>query len=136
MPWQKLRGQAGSGKQAKQEAGAAAVVEVVVARRRPLIQWREVPLSPSQSQHSPSLFLLSTRSPLLPFLHTASAGARTHSHTHTHTLTHAQAHAHTLWMNSGRLSDRAHAGRISPSCCRGSPLWLSPLFCVCARLTV
>lgn len=74
---------------------AAAVVGVVVAHRRPLIQWREVPLSPSQSQHSPSLFLLSTRSPLFPFPFSARRRqGLTLTHTCIHTLT--QAHTHTL----------------------------------------
>ena len=141
---------------AQANRAAAAVVGVVVAHRRPLIQWREVPLSPSQSQHSPSLLPplhpLSSLFPPLLSPHGVGRGSHslthslthacTHHHTHacagTHTHTRARAHTHThthqrvQWLNSGRLSDRAHAGRISPSCRRGSPLWLSPLFCVCA----
>ncbi len=124
-----------TGRQRHAGRAAAAVVGVVVAHRRPLIQWREVPLSPSQSQHSPSLFLLSTRSRLFPFPFSARRRqglSLTHSLTHAYTHTHTRAGTHTLWLNSGRLSDGAHAGRISPLCRRSSPLWLSPLFCVCA----
>ena len=145
---------------AQANRAAAAVVGVVVAHRCPLIQWREVPLSPSQSQHSPSplppLHPLSSLFPPLLSPHGVGRGSHSLTHSLTHTLTHTCMHApaHTIthtrrhslshththththprvqWLNSGRLSDRAHAGRISPSCRRSSPLWLSPLFCVCA----
>ena len=100
---------------AQANRAVAAVVGVVVAHRRPLIQWREVPLSPSQSQHSPSLLPplhpLSSLFPPLLSPHGVGRGSHslthslthacTHHHTHTHacagthTHTHARTHTHT-----------------------------------------
>ena len=93
---------------AQANRAAAAVVGVVVAHRRPLIQWREVPLSPSQSQHSPSL---------LPPLHPLSSlfppllsphGVGRGSHSLTHSLTHACTHHHTHACAGTHTHTRAH----------------------------
>ncbi len=127
-----------TGRQRHAGRAAAAVVGVVVAHWRPLIQWREVPLSPSQSTLPLSFPPLHPLSCVSPFLspHGVGRGSHslTHSHMHAHMLSHTRRHTHThmQWLNSGHLSDRAHAGRISPSCRRSSPLWLSSLYCVCA----
>lgn len=89
-----------TGRQRHAGRAAAAVVGVVVAHRRPLIQWREVPLSPSESQHSPSLFpplhQLSSV-PLLLSPHGVGRGSHslTHAYTHTHTATHTHTRTHS-----------------------------------------
>ena len=87
---------------AQANRAAAAVVGVVVAHRCPLIQWREVPLSPSQSQHSPSplppLHPLSSLFPPLLSPHGVGRGSHSLTHSLTHTLTHTCMHApaHTI----------------------------------------
>jgi len=103
-----------------------AVVGGVVTHRRPLIQWRGGSSKPESTlplSFPPlHLVLLSPRG--------VGRGSLTLTHTGTHTRTHTHTQAHKR-LNSGRLSDKAHAGRISSSCRRSSPLWLSPFACVC-----
>lgn len=83
MLWQKL-----TGRQRHAGRAAAAVVRVVVAHWRPLIQWCEVPLNPSQSPHSPLFF-----PPLYPFSSVPLSPQAVDRGSHS--LTHANTHSHT-----------------------------------------
>ncbi len=128
-----------TGRQRHAGRAAAAVVGVVVAHWRPLIQWREVPLSPSQSTLPLSFPPLHPLSCVSPFLSPHGVGRGSHSLTHsltharTHALTHTQAHTHTHTVAELRTPQRQSPRRqnipIMPA--QFSSLAFFSLLCVC-----